>query len=345
MLTNHGLRVTTVAAITLALALPGCMEEVETTEDAEVSAIAAALEQENGGLTMDDEAPAFGQQDLMNEATLPQEDFADPYLEDLEIQQMQQAPDAVVFHTLVMWGQFPLNLELQQPRNWSGALHVNRGAIIVNKTVAFEGPTDNMLPRPDPQTVTFSSATLPHHDGLRLTIIDPDPLNSEPMTLTYATPNGPLISLPMAALVNGPVNHVVDEDDNRVVAVAQAQPVDVCAHGTLGGNWHQLVPGRGKFIGPVVNALGDPIGHVRGIYGVRNNGKEVFFGKYINTNGKFMGIFAGRYGDEQFEGRWLHRSGEVGALGGGYRETIPGPETGGHFLGRWTETSCNVRLP
>jgi hypothetical protein len=27
-----------------------------------------------------------------------------------------------------------------------------------------------------------------------------------------------------------------------------------------------------------------------------------------------------------------------------YREGIPGPETGGHFVGRWAETSCDLDL-
>jgi hypothetical protein len=81
---------------------------------------------------------------------------------------------------------------------------------------------------------------------------------------------------------------------------------------------------------------------MRGIYGVRSTGERVFFGKYINLEGKFRGIYAGRYGDGHFAGRWLHRSGDKGALGGLYRETIPGPEVGGHFLGRWAETTCDV---
>ena len=344
MLTNHVSRVSTIAALTLTLALPGCGAGDEPAEDAEVAAIADAIEQDNGGLTMTDEEPAFGDPVLMEEASSIEEAIVDPFAEDAEVVQMQQAPDAVVFHAVVMWGQFPFNPDLDQARSWSGALHLNRGAMLVNRTVAFEGPSDSLLPRPDAQTVTFSSVTRPHHDGLRLTIIDPEPLHSEPLTLTYLTPDGVVVSLPMAALVGGPVNEVVDDLENRVVAYAIPRPLDLCAQGMLGGNWWELAPGRGKFLGPVVDVDGDLIGHVRGIWGRRQNGQRVFFGKYINTQGHFMGIFAGHYGDEKFAGQWRHSSGEVGVLGGQYRDMLPGPDVGGHFLGGWAETSCNAPI-
>jgi hypothetical protein len=327
----------------LALAIPACVaSETGADEDPEVAAIAAALEEENGGLEMTDEAPAFGEHELMADATELEEEILDPIAEEDEVLQMQQAPDAVLFHTLILWGQFPGDPEMEQARNWSGALHVNRGAIIVNKAVAFEGPTDTLQPRPDPQTVVFTSATRPHHDGLRLTIIDPTPLSPEPLQLTYGTPDGPVVSLPMAALTQGPVHEVVDNLDNRVVAMAMPQPVDLCSHGMLAGRWHRLTPGRGRLAGPVLDPRGEPIGHVRGIFGKRANGEQVFFGKYINLQGQFVGIFAGRYGDDQFEGRWLNRAGDLGALGGRYRDTMIDPEGVGHFMGRWAETSCNA---
>jgi hypothetical protein len=71
---------------------------------------------------------------------------------------------------------------------------------------------------------------------------------------------------------------------------------------------------------------------------------KVFFGKYINLDGEFRGLFAGRYESGFFRGRWLTSAGEFGALGGRYRESIPGPEVGGHFLGRWRERSCAVSI-
>lgn len=343
MITNHGARVSTIATIALALGLPACGgADVGSDEDPDVAAIAAALEEENGGLEMTDEAPAFGEPELMAEVREIEEEVLDPYAEDLEVREMQQAPDAVVFHTVVMWGQFPGDPEMDQARNWSGVLRVNRGAIIVHKVIAFEGPTDTLQPRRDRQTVAFTSATQPHHDGLRLTVVDPDPLSPEPLQLTYATVDGPVVSLPMAALTQGPIHEVVDALDNRVVAMAMPQPVDLCSHGMLAGRWHRLAPGRGRLAGPVLDPRGEPIGHVRGLFGGRDSGEKVFFGKYIDLDGRFVGLFAGRYGDEHFEGRWLDRAGDVGAFGGRYRDTSLDPEGIGHFMGRWAETSCNT---
>ncbi len=338
------LKTLTVSALAMiTLALSGCAAETEDPDyEFESEQIAQELEKENGGLNMADEVAYFGDATELEDATLTELPFDDAIANDQTVLSMKQKPDAVVFHTTVLWGQFPLNWDNKTPRNWSGVLTVNRGAMVVGHTVAFEGKTDNMLPRPNPQTVAFTSATLPHVDGMRLAIIDPDPLNTTPLTLTYATPNGPVFSAPIKALTNGPQSKVVDEAGNRIVAISVPQPVDLCNFGMLGGRWHRVAEGRGRLMGPVADAKGDMVGHVRGIYGKRANGNKVFFGKYINKQGMFMGIFAGNYNDGHFEGRWLHRAGEIGKLGGEYRETIPGPETGGHFLGRWAETSCNL---
>ena len=62
------------------------------------------------------------------------------------------------------------------------------------------------------------------------------------------------------------------------------------------------------------------------------------------TDGEFRGLFRGHYADGNFRGQWVSREGERGALGGRYRESVPGPETGGEFIGRWAETSCDARL-
>jgi hypothetical protein len=151
-------------------------------------------------------------------------------------------------------------------------------------------------------------------------------------------------TVPVAALLDGPVGEQVDASGNRIAATAMARPVDVCENGFIRGRWHKVAEGRGMLIGRVASSDGELKGHMKGLYGVKANGEKVFFGKYINTDGEFRGIFAGHYADGQFRGRWLTAAGERGALGGEYRETIPGPEVGGHFMGRWAELSCNLGL-
>lgn len=329
------------------LALAGCYTSGPTDDTA---SIGEALELENGGLDMEDELPTFG------DIRFDQFELGDvqPLLEDpmesaIEVALMAEAPDAVVVHAQIHWGQLRWNPDLRTPRNWTGFFAVNRGAIIARRTVLFEGPTDNLLPRRDPRYLPFTSATLPHHDGLVVTIIDPTPEAGEPLTLTYVNdlpgPAGPegghLFTIPVASLLDGPRELLSDELGNRMIAAATAEAVDLCEGGFIGGRWHRVADGRGIFLGQVRGRFGGLRGHIRGIYGVRRNGDRVFFGKYIGVGGHFRGILVGTYADGHFEGRWLDRSGERGVLGGEYRERIPGPEVGGHFLGAWRETSCH----
>jgi hypothetical protein len=327
----------------LTLLVSGCA--TDALDDADT--IAENIELDLGGIDMEDEAPMFGAEALFDQTGTnePELVVADDIESDPAVAIMMQAPDAIIFNAGVIWGQIGGNPDAEQPRNWSGTLSVNRGAIIVRRTIAFEGPTDNLLPRDDKQVVPFTSATLPHVDGLRLTIVDPDPLNSEPLVLHYeSAASNYSFTVALGALLDGPVGEVVDSRGNRIAAVAMARPVDICQNGFLRGRWHKVSEGRGMLIGQVRSSDGELKGHMKGLYGVRANGDKVFFGKYINTDGEFRGVFAGNYADGQFRGRWMTKSGEKGALGGEYRETIPGPEVGGHFLGRWAELTCNLGL-
>lgn len=337
-------------ALLSTILLAGCYASAEEVETGE---IAEALEMENGGLTLEDELPAFGIADELAEIEVLAEDplFEDTMSTDAEVLAITSAPDAVRYRVAVSWGQIPGDATNDTARDWSGILAVNRGALLVRRTLAFEPRTDHLLPRTDRRAVAFTSATLPHHDGLVLEIVDPDPGAAEPILLGYSGDlPGPLgseagrLAVPLRALLDGPVELASDDAGNRMVAVALARPIDPCAHGFLMGRWHRVADGRGRFVGRVVDEDGALRGHVRGIYGVRASGEQVFFGKYIAVDGTFRGIFRGGYDEGRFAGRWLSRSGDVGVLGGHYREAIPGPETGGHFVGRWAETSCGMEL-
>ena len=332
------------------LAVGGCYASI----DEDTASIGEALEEENGGLDMTDEAPAFAEQAELAELELLSDDPAmqDELESDASVEAMRRAPDAVAYRVAVIWGQLPGDRTNDTPHDWSGIFATNRGALLVRRTVAFEPRTDRLLPRTDPRFAAFTSMTLPHHDGVVLNIIDPEPTSDEPIGLAYfGDLPGPLgseaeapMGIALRALLDGPVELSRDAAGNRMIAVAHAQPIDVCNHGFLMGRWHRIAEGRGRFVGRVVNDDGALRGHVRGIYGERRSGERVFFGKYIALDGTFRGVFRGHYADGHFAGRWISRGGDVGALGGHYRESIEGPETGGEFLGRWAETSCNLRL-
>ncbi len=331
---------TLLSALLLAAPLAGCAQD--HFDDADE--ITTAIAQENGGLDMEDEAPMFGEADLYQNANLDAEVVFDDSMEQqAEVIAMQQQAGASVVHTVLRWGQIPFDPQADEVVDWSGTLSVNRGAILVRRAVAFEEATgDGLEVRESPRALTFRSTTRPASDGLRLTIVDPTPNAVDPLVLDYSTTEGSVYSVELGDLVAAPQTFDVDNAGNRIVAVAIARSEEDCASGTLGGRWHRVARDRGRLLGQVRDADGELSGHLRGVYGQRANGNRVFFGKYINQDGEFRGIFAGRYQAGHFGGLWMTRAGEVGALGGRYRETIAGPEVGGHFLGRWAERRCNV---
>ena len=327
------------------LPIAGCAQD-SFDEEAEIG---EAIAQVNGGLDMEDmedEAPMFGEQDRFAAAELETEEAYDDAMErEGDVIAMQREVGASVVHTVMQWGQIPFDPDAEEIVDWSGTLSVNRGAILLRRVVAFEsGLGDGIEPRTSPQELSFRSTTRPASDGLRLTIIDPTPNADEPLILDYSNADGSVYSVALSDLVAAPQSFDVDDAGNRIVAVAISRSDDECESGTLGGRWHRVARDRGRLLGQVRATDGELLGHVRGVYGERPDGNRVFFGKYINTEGVFRGIFAGRYLAGHFGGVWLTRSGEVGALGGQYRETIAGPEVGGHFLGRWAERLCGASV-
>jgi hypothetical protein len=334
-----------ITASALGLVAAGCDGGITDADtDVETGEIASALELENGGIDEADELPEFGLDDLVTEAGLPEEASTDDEMEeDPAVAEMLNKPDAVLFHTAAVWGQFPGNPELLTPKDWTGRLAVSRGAIILRGTIGFEPVTDGVLPRVHPRTVRFTSATGPHRDGLRMTIIDPDPTNAEPLIISYGTDEGEVLTIPLAAAVAEPQGVVVNEREDRFVFTAVPQPVDICQFGFMQGRWKQVAPGLGVVLGSIHGPMGGLWGYMKGIYGVRENGDKVLFAKAINLEGEARGILAGGYNEGIFAGRWLSKAGEFGVFGGLYSEGEEVDGKGG-FLGRWAERSCNLRL-
>lgn len=329
MTTKNTLRNILFATACMSLPLSACVNDQDSDE------IGQALNEVNGGLDMEDEAPEFGDEGQFDPSE--EADVTDALEEDPDVAAMEANPDAVRYHTAILWGQFPLNFEAEADRDWSGTFSLNRGALLVRRTIAFEA-NDSITPRDNRLSVSFTSITRPARDGFRLSIIDPTPESEEPLMLTYSDASGEVYSVAMNSLAGAP--HSYDAGDgNKIVTMTIKRPLNVCNFGYIGGHWQQVDEDRGRLHGQVRGADGELKGHMRGIYGERANGKRVFFGKYIGAEGQFRGLFAGRYQDEKFLGRWINKSGDIGALGGQFRE---GDE--GHFVGRWAETSCNVEV-
>ena len=323
-------------ALLLSATAVACVDDPSskpTTED-----VTTAIELENGGLDTSDEAPMFGD-DLAYAAAQIEGDtaVADPMASDPTIVAMG-APGANVLarDLVIVWGRMPADRDATVGRDWSGELRLSRGGMLIRRKIAFEQASDRVLPRTSRDAIAFESVTRPHADGLALTVFDPDAANVNPLTLTYTPNGGTAHSLDLSQLANGPV--VVDLGDGNRVVVAGHRRADDCDHGFLRGRWHALAPNANAYRGIVASSDGEPVGHIRGIAGKRQNGDAVMFGKFINREGQFMGILKGTYEDGKFVARWLDRGGDHGQIHGVY---FPGPTEGaGGFLGRWSETSC-----
>jgi hypothetical protein len=254
-----------------------------------------------------------------------------------EVTSMESMPGVRARNVLILWGQLPADPNATVVRDWSGSLELNRGGMMIRRRIAFEQATgDRVLPRTDRARIDFISRTRPAADGLVLTVVDPAP-GTSPLTLTYTPTGGQPRVLELRELAEGPI--VVDVGDgNRIIVSARDR--DPCDHGIMRGRWHALDEHHGAYLGIVADEDGAPIGHVRGIYGERKSGEQVFFGKFIGRDGKFRGILAGHYADGEFQGRWLTRAGEHGRLHGVYfrHESL----RGGAFAARWGETSCRA---
>jgi hypothetical protein len=324
------------AATVFALGAAACADRTDDADE-----IAAALEQENGGLDMEDEAPLFGADDELAAAEVEGSvEYSDALAEDTEIIAMRARDGALRARIVLAWGQLPPDRDPEEyVRDWSGRLRLNRGAIVVRRTIGFEEATDRVEPRTDRLEVAFASVTRPFADGLVLDIVDDDPASAEPLTLRYERSEGGEREYRVADLLERPDRTIVDDEGNRMVAIALRHR-DACDHGFARGRWRALRDQLGGMIGEVFDADGAPIGHIRGIWGVRRNGEHVFHGKYIDRDGRFRGLFGGHYRDGELVGRWLTRGGEHGRLDGRYEETVPGRRAGGHFALRWAETSC-----
>src|SRR5262249_5689887 len=119
------------AAISAVCLLGACTMNGQGGGDAQ--GVSNALELENGGLTTEDEAPAFGEESAFESQQLvdPSEAVDDPTGADPEVQAMEATPGATVYGVGILWGQIPGNPRHLATRNWNGAFALNRGAIIV----------------------------------------------------------------------------------------------------------------------------------------------------------------------------------------------------------------------
>lgn len=334
------------AAIALAAFLAGCFLADDTPlSPAPVPAApgeAIDLDSPTGGYAMTDEAPAFGEPEQYEALSL-ETPVRDPIEATDEYQARLRARGARVFEFRAVWGALWNADDSTRtdpcPLDWSGTLRLEGGVIAVHRTIAFE-PEDSLY-RVDPSTIGWISHTGRHIDGVhvRLIVPSPDSARAEAPKPRLVLRTGPWSRIfEIEELVALRLVEPVDRCGNGI-AISSVERLLPCPHGQLAGSWKLLPPDsiappdsngvvRGRFRGVWVGAGGNISGHLRGVFGVNSAGERVFFGKYIDTTGRFMGILRGRYGARPgaaelsryplgwFAGEWIGRGGALGRLKG-----------------------------
>jgi hypothetical protein len=325
-------------ALLLTLPATACLDRGGDNDSQDVS---TSLEHTTGGFDTTDEPPGFGADvELRTAAIEGDATVTDSLSADPTAVTMDHASTTTGFRVAVLWGKLPADRGAQDSRDWSGALAISHGGLLVRHTIGFEDATDKLLPRTSLDTVSFQSVTRPFVDGLALTVLNPTPTTSSALTLTYTPADGSTsYTLDLAQLAAGPI--VIDAGAGfKIVAVGHRRQADPCDRGFMRGRWHALSSNLGRFLGVLTDEDGASIGHVRGVFGQRRNGDPVLFGKFIDREGHFRGILAGTYANGEYRARWIDRQGDHGTAHGVY--FAGATESSGGFLGRWAETSCTA---
>lgn len=262
------------------------------------------------------------------------EDYDDPTKEDEDYQAADNDPLARKFFLRIDWGQLRFDPQCPEPTNWDGAVSVSNGFIRILRKIAFDRHDSFIRPRTDKAVVEWQSRTLPHHDGLLVKIVVP--ASASGVTVTFAT--DPLTrTFTLDELVKMNERVPVDEIGNEVSFVARERGSHIFGAGFLAGKWS-----HGEFRGRWIGLFGQVEGYVRGTYGVRSDGKKVFFGKYVDAEGNFKGRLRGVWGygaplvpGGYFAGHWVDASGRIAGFLGGHWINSP-DKVGGFMRGHYT---------
>ena len=318
----------------------GCAAETDkpSTNEQEIAAIEAALSSPDGGMTATAEAPMFSDARLAALSTLELPTTPDP--EDYATTFSATLPAVRAYDVLALWGHLPIGHDRDAaettpaPIDWTGAISVEKGALRVARTVKFD-QRDALSPRTTPSAVSFVSHTLPRVDGVLLRVVVP----ADGSAVLHFDTAALSTELDLSTLGEkfGTVKPL--GDDRNGVAFFGFPVVPGCERGFVLGKWGKVRPELGRMHGVVVRADGEPLGHVRGVWGhAPRLDKDLFFGKYIDAGGDFRGLFAGTYGEGELSGRWGTRDpGNAGTMEGYYGAGYLKADGKGVWISRWSE--------
>ncbi len=284
-------------ALTLAglFILTGCSDNSAST-DAEGSLM--NMDDFFGGYSPSDEAPAFGDEEISENFPEPEVASSDMNSFD-DLTSIQGEPDVSVYSMRILWGMLEYDSTITSLTDWSGSLSIDTGCIKVINKIRFEFAQDYFTrPRPDCQTLEWTSLTSVHYDGILVFLYFRNS-DIDPATTEVAFETGPYSRTFTLAELDS-LAEIIDVDNlgNQVsIEAAKLERLE-CPEGYLEGRWVKRGNGRinGQLFGRFVSRDGLFLGHVKGHWGVNADGEQLFFGKWINHYGGFRGFLRGNWG-------------------------------------------------
>ena len=289
-----------------------------------------------GGQDEDDVPPAFGDPDLLT----PAFQAADRRVFDRALP-FSTRRGVVNVRIAIVWGFLAPHPDASEAIDWSGRIAVTNAGLRVLRRLTFEEPAVVLRPRTDVHVVEFESQTRPHADGLLLDVVLAPSLNpgGGPVTLTFDTPpyTETLVIEPGMRR-----SHIAQVDAAGHVAAYQIIRPDTrqCSEGIFRGLWRTTRTPDDREVGLLKARFatddGRLQGHLRGVLGMRQNGRQSLFVLMMDNGGQFYSLIAGRYGDGKFAGLLLGRGHEVKGLVRGRYVDGDGDHDGG-FIARYSE--------
>jgi hypothetical protein len=165
--------------------------------------------------------------------------------------------------------------------------------------IKFEPGQDYLLPRYNdtgyyiPEELHWVSQTSWHMDGLATKLYIPPSVNEDTVTLTYESDQ---LSISFTIDQLEDLDTLIDVDYGNAVsfqAIRCELWADSPTRGHLAGRWGRDDNGQGIFYGRWMNSNGRLVGAIKGVWGIDDAGNQVFIGKWIDRSGKFRGFVKG----------------------------------------------------
>ena len=149
------------------------------------------LDSPTGGFTFTDEEPAFGEAELF-EPMFNEIAVNDSTADSTQVKELFRHRNVKIFRLRSIWGHlistYEDTLETREteycPVDWSGMMKLEGGAILIERIIAFD--EGDCVSRDDVGTISWTSWTGPHIDGLQVMLVVP--WGPEDSTETYVEP-------------------------------------------------------------------------------------------------------------------------------------------------------------